>query len=77
MKPRLMSSLCSDIKLALSRSGMSKREFAEKLHVHPAYVTKIVSGKQNFTIDTLRKIAEALECDLRIEMKQKTPTKDK
>lgn len=68
MKKRLMSSLNNDIKEALRHSGLSKREFAEKLHIHPAYVTKITQGKQNFTIDTLCKIAAALESELKIRI---------
>ena len=41
----------------LERKGMTRQEFARRLDVRPSYVTKILSGSENFTIETMQKMA--------------------
>ena len=41
----------------LGRKGMTRQEFARRLDVRPSYVTKILSGSENFTVETMQKMA--------------------
>ena len=46
------------------RTGMSLREFGLMADVHPNQVTRIEHGRANPSLQTLYRIAEALEVDL-------------
>jgi len=48
--------------------GISKSELARKIGANPAYITKILRGTSNFTMDTLVKIATALDCEFRCHL---------
>ncbi|MDD5268733.1 MAG: helix-turn-helix transcriptional regulator [Methylococcales bacterium] len=53
------------------RSGMSQVEFASKIDSSPAYVTKVFRGDTNFTIETMVKLASAVDGDLHIQITPK------
>jgi transcriptional regulator with XRE-family HTH domain len=55
--------------------GMTRSVLAEKIGTSPAYVTKILRGDTNFTLDTMSKIASALDCELSISLAAKPKTK--
>lgn len=42
------------------RHGIGKREFARELKTSPAYVTKVLRGDTNLTIDSMVKLARAV-----------------
>ena len=44
----------------LERRKMTRLEFARRLDVRPSYVTKILSGSENFTVETMQKMAGIL-----------------
>ena len=44
----------------LERGKMTRLEFARRLDVRPSYVTKILSGSENFTVETMQKMAGIL-----------------
>lgn len=48
----------------LKNRGISKSEFAQKLGKSPSEISKWLSGKHNFTLDTLLEIAHALKVDI-------------
>lgn len=48
----------------LKNKGISKSEFAAKMGKSPSEISKWMSGKHNFTIDTLLEIAHALKVDI-------------
>jgi transcriptional regulator with XRE-family HTH domain len=52
----------------LKASGLTRTALAEKIGASPAYVTKILRGDTNFTLDSMVKIANALGCDLLIRL---------
>jgi len=56
--------LASNIELLLKNKGISKSEFAARLGKSPSEISKWLSGKHNFTIDTLLEIAHALKVDI-------------
>lgn len=44
--------------------GLTRSALAEKIGSSPAYVTKILRGDTNFTLDSMVRIAQALECEI-------------
>ena len=48
-------------------SGLSQKELARKLDTTQSVVARIEAGQQNFTTDTLQKIASAFKRELKIE----------
>ena len=56
--------------------GVSRTELAQKLASSPAYVTKLLRGGTNFTLESMVKVSDALGCNLRIELVPKASAKD-
>ncbi len=46
---------------------LSQRELARKLNTTQSVIARMETGQQNFTTDTLQKVARVFKCDLRIE----------
>ncbi len=67
-----IESIAFDISVQIYRQmrklGINKKELAEKLNVSKAYVTQLLKGKSNMTIETMVKIAEALNMTPKIEL---------
>jgi transcriptional regulator with XRE-family HTH domain len=60
----------------ISSLGLARGEFASKLESSPAYVTKLLRGGTNFTIESMVKVAEALDSELKIELVPKVSVKE-
>jgi transcriptional regulator with XRE-family HTH domain len=52
----------------MERQGMTRVELARRLEVSPAYVTKILRGKVNFTLATMVRLARALGRELHVQL---------
>ncbi len=50
----------------LKKNKLSKKEFAEKIGTSQAYITKVLRGDANFTIETMVKLTRALGGTLEI-----------
>ena len=48
----------------MQAGGLSRNDVAEKLGVSPQYVSKILSGKVNFSFKTISEIEEGLGIEL-------------
>lgn len=48
---------------AMDDCGMNRADLARALDVSPPMVTKILSGRSNFTLKTLVSLADALDCE--------------
>lgn len=48
----------------LTHSGYSKALLAEKMDVNPAFISRLCKGSNNFTMTTMVKVAQALDCEL-------------
>jgi transcriptional regulator with XRE-family HTH domain len=55
-----------DLVARMKASGLTRSALAEKIGSSPAYVTKILCGDTNFTLNSMAKIANALNCELTI-----------
>ena len=48
----------------LEEIKMSQKELAEKMNCSPQYVSKLLKGSENLTLDTISKLEECLDLDL-------------
>lgn len=55
----------------IEKKGLNKSQFAKKINASGAYVTKMLGGNANFTIETMVKTARALDCQLHIHIAPK------
>lgn len=62
----LAYNVTEDILLALEELGFSKKEFSQRLGKTAAFVTQILGGSRNMTLNTLSDIAYALGAELKI-----------
>lgn len=62
-----LSQLGNELRAAISRAGLTRRQFADLLDVTEARVSQILAGN-SLTIRSLARIANALGCELRIEI---------
>jgi len=65
MDKDLKTSIATEIRRAMDIQGISRTELARRLGVSNPYITEILSGSTNFTLDTIDKIVKAI--DARIE----------
>ncbi len=61
--------LAREIKKIRLESGCTQKDMAKKLGVIQQYISKIENGHENFSIDTLKKIAGALNKKLMITLR--------
>jgi transcriptional regulator with XRE-family HTH domain len=54
--------IAEQISLAMQKQNVSKAELSRRLGKSRAYVSKILQGGANFTIESLVKILDALDC---------------
>ena len=52
----------------MERQGVTRTELARRLGATPAYVTKILRGKANFTLETMVRLARALDVRLHVQL---------
>jgi len=50
----------------MERQGVTRTALAQRLGATPAYVTKILRGKVNFTLATMVRLARALDAELHV-----------
>jgi hypothetical protein len=48
--------------------GTKKSQLATTLGAKPAFVTRLVSGHNNFTLETMVRVARALDCEFRCHL---------
>jgi transcriptional regulator with XRE-family HTH domain len=55
--------------------NLNRKHVAVRLGTSPAYITKMLRGNTNFTLETMVKIANSLDSDLRVELVPKSGAK--
>lgn len=50
----------------MQRRGVNKSDLARRIETSPAYITKILRGSTNFTLETMVKLVRALEGELHV-----------
>jgi len=61
---RASQKIALHIRKRLEELKWSQKDLAEKMDVKPQQVTKWVSGKENFRLDTIMRLSEMLNVDL-------------
>lgn len=56
----LATSIAITVLALLRQQGMTKQQLAEKMGVKPQYVSRVVKGHANLTLDTIIKLEKAL-----------------
>lgn len=59
--------ISEQIYLTMEQQGISKAELARRLGKSRAYITKVLQGSTNFTLESLIRIARALDCQLDLQ----------
>lgn len=59
--------IAEKIYLAMKNRRVSNAELARRLNKSRPYITKILQGNVNFTLETLAKIAQALDCKMNFD----------
>ena len=54
--------------MKLDNLGWSQKDLAKKMEVTPQQITKIVSGKENLTIETQIKLQNILDVDVEVDV---------
>jgi transcriptional regulator with XRE-family HTH domain len=54
-----------DVREQMQRQAFSKTDLASRLDVSPALVTRLLSGKNNFELETMVRMARAVNCRFR------------
>jgi transcriptional regulator with XRE-family HTH domain len=52
----------------LESLNFTRMDLASKMGVSPAFITKLMCGKNNFTLRTMVKVARSLDCELTIRL---------
>ena len=55
----------------MEAEGISRQELAERIGTSPAYITKVMRGDSNFTVDTMAKLAHAVSGHLCLRVVKK------
>lgn len=63
-----------DIAIAIAKArikiGFSQADFAKKMRTSQSVISRIESGNQNLSVKMLVRIAQVLDCDLLVSLKQ-------
>ena len=70
---RLKVEISERIYNAMKEQGVSNAELARRLGKSRAYVTKLLRGTTNFTLESLVKIGRALSREVEFELSSKVP----
>ena len=73
----LMIELGESIALLMETNHLTRTELSHRLGVSKAYITKILNGKPNLTLETLLKLSDALEGQLKLAIIPKVEAKTK
>lgn len=57
-----------DVCTQMGELGLTRADFARRLGVKPAYITRILRGNNNFTLRKMVGIASALRSELRVHL---------
>lgn len=74
-RTELRMTIATEIARTLKEKKMSQKEFACLLNKRPSEISKWLSGKHNFTIDTLSDIEHVLNIQLIMKKIKRTPLK--
>lgn len=69
---RAVYEFTEDVVRLMEQRGLTKSELAARLGCSPAYVTKILRGNANFTVDSMVRLARAVDGCLTLHVGRET-----
>src|SRR5205085_11124542 len=64
-----MLSVDGSVRERLKTLGLTEMDLANRLRSSPAYVTKLLNGRNNFTLRTMVRVARLLKSEVNIELR--------
>lgn len=68
---KIVQIFTEELSQKMQQEKISKKDLAERLGTSPAYVTKVMRGNANFTVETMVKIANSLDMQLHLHLAPK------
>ena len=65
---RAILDFTEDLLAMMKRRRLSQKELAERLQTAPAFISKLLSGNNNYTLKTMVKVARALNSRLKVQI---------
>lgn len=65
---KLAVSFLAELNAFMHAHGVTNAELARRAGVSPAYITKVFRGPSNLSIETLTKLADAVECKVHLHL---------
>ncbi len=62
----------NSIEKMMTRRDVNKAELARRISSSPAYISKLLSGDANVTIETMAKLTESIDCIVHIKVFSKS-----
>ncbi len=72
--PAVAAALAGAIVAYRERAGLTQRDLAQRLLLHQSAIARLEAGKRAPRVDTLLRIAKALDCELNVELRPRTRT---
>ena len=63
-----------DLLARMKACGVTRSALAGMIGTSPAYITQILRGETNITLDTMVKIAHALDCEVSVQLSPSAST---
>jgi transcriptional regulator with XRE-family HTH domain len=57
----------------MATQGITRADLARRMNVSPAFITRVLRGDCNFTIETMTKLARAVGSELRLHLEPEAP----
>jgi|HubBroStandDraft_1064217.scaffolds.fasta_scaffold859649_1 hypothetical protein len=67
-----MRNFTEDLLARMAKRDMNNAALAAAADVSPAYITKVFRGSENFTLETMSKLALAVGCHVRVQLAPNT-----
>lgn len=71
---RVLYEFGENICTVMKNTNTARADLAKKMGVSPSYITKVLNGNPNLTLESILKITEALDYDFQIELVPKRAT---
>ena len=65
---KLSVGFLSEVHLRMTAQGITKAELARRAEVSPAYSTTLFNGSSNLSLETMSKLALALDCSVSLHL---------
>jgi transcriptional regulator with XRE-family HTH domain len=65
---RVLLEFTEEITSRMEALGVTRAELARRLNAKPTYITRVLNGTNNFTVESMARISKALDCALRVHM---------